>query len=86
MQVLKARCVTVAVSIAWAASLTLLFSPPAAAAEIMSDPLPSGGQGPEMVVIPAGTLRMGDASGRGNDNERPQRTIAFDQPFAMGRY
>lgn len=84
MQVLKARRVTVTASIAIAASV-LLVNRPAVAIEIISDPLPSGGQGPEMVVIPAGEFRLGDASGRGNDNERPQRTIVFAQPFAMGR-
>ena len=84
MQVLKARRVTLA-AIAIVAS-ALLVNRPAVAFETLSDPLPSGGQGPEMVVIPAGKFRLGDASGRGNDNERPQRTIVFAQPFAMGRY
>lgn len=86
MQALNARCVTVAASIAIATCALLVNQPAVAIETIISDPLPNGGQGPEMVVIPAGTLRMGDASGRGNDNERPQRTIAFDRPFAMGRY
>ncbi len=85
MQVLKARCVTAVVSIAIATS-ALLVNRAAVAIEAISDPLSSGGQGPEMVVVPAGAFAMGDANGRGNDNERPPRTIAFDQPFAIGRY
>ncbi len=64
----------------------LLVNLPATASETISDPLPGGAQGPEVVVIPAGEFRIGDASGRGNDNERPQRSIKFDQAFAIGRY
>ncbi|UFQ97257.1 formylglycine-generating enzyme family protein [Pseudomonas wenzhouensis] len=85
MQVLKARCVTAVVSIAIVTG-ALLVNRAAVAIEAISDPLSSGGQGPEMVIVPAGEFAMGDASGRGNDNERPPRLIVFDQPFAIGRY
>ena len=61
MQVLKARRVTVFMAIA----AGLLVNLQAAAIETISDPLPGGAQGPEVVVIPAGEFRIGDASGRG---------------------
>ncbi|OZB29353.1 MAG: hypothetical protein B7X51_11585, partial [Pseudomonas sp. 34-62-33] len=82
MQVLNTRRVTVFIVIA----AGLLVSLPAVAIETIRDTLPSGVQGPELVVIPAGEFLMGDTSGRGNDNERPPRLIVFDQPFAIGRY
>jgi formylglycine-generating enzyme required for sulfatase activity len=50
------------------------------------DSLKDGSQGPEMVVIPAGTFRMGDINGDGRENERPVHTVRIIRPFAMGRY
>jgi hypothetical protein len=42
---------------------------------------------PEMVAIPAGRFKMGCLSGKGcYDDELPLRTVAFDKPFAMGKY
>ncbi len=54
--------------------------------QIFHDGLDAGGNGPELVVVPAGQFLMGDGSGRGNHNERPQRTIEITVPFAIGRY
>ena len=46
------------------------------------DALRSGGEGPELVVVAAGTFRMGSDGGAAN--ERPQREVRVTQPFAMG--
>ena len=43
---------------------------------------------PEMVVIPAGTFRMGspnDEKGR-SDDEGPVHSVSFDRPFAMAKH
>ncbi len=52
-----------------------------------SDELGSGGQGPEMVVLPAGRFRMGCVSGRDcEDNEMPVHEVSIAEPFAMSKY
>ncbi|HIQ42907.1 MAG TPA: formylglycine-generating enzyme family protein [Pseudomonas oleovorans] len=84
MQVLIARAVTRQLSLGLTGMALLAL--PAVASESISDALASGGTGPELVVIPAGQFQLGDGSGRGNDNERPPRTVTFAAPFAIGRY
>ncbi|WP_322978709.1 formylglycine-generating enzyme family protein [Pseudomonas sp. C11] len=59
---------------------------PAGASEPFRDALHIAGHGPELVRVPAGQFLMGDGSGKGNDNERPQRSIMFERPFAIGRH
>lgn len=52
------------------------------------DPLKSGGEGPEMVVIPAGKFLMGSLEneiGR-SKNEGPQHEVGLVKPFAIGKY
>ncbi len=52
------------------------------------DKLKSGGEGPLMMVIPAGRFLMGspdDELGR-HDNEGPQHEVHIAQPFALGVY
>ena len=52
------------------------------------DKLKSGGEGPLMVVIPAGRFLMGspeDEPGR-SDNESPLHEVRIAKPFAMGVY
>lgn len=39
--------------------------------------------GPDLVVIPAGSFRMGDITGVGLDNERPVKTYDFKQSFGI---
>ena len=50
--------------------------------------LKTGGTGPEMVIVPAGSFRMGSDTGEPGvrDNEIPRHSVAIAQPFAIGRY
>ena len=55
--------------------------------ETFSDTLSSGGQGPEMVVIPAGRFRMGCLSGQECfDIEFPVHDVTIPQAFAVSKY
>ena len=55
--------------------------------DTFSDTLFIGGQGPEMVVIPAGHFQMGCASGRTClDSERPIHDVTIPTAFAVSRY
>ena len=40
---------------------------------------------PTMVVVPAGTFKMGSSRGGGADNERPQHDVTIPRAFAVGR-
>jgi formylglycine-generating enzyme required for sulfatase activity len=53
---------------------------------VFRDTLKDGSQGPEMIVIPAGTFKMGDIQGTGDDSEKPVHTVSIAKPFAIGRY
>lgn len=58
---------------------------------VFRDPLTSGGEGPEMVVIPAGQFIMGrpeveEARIEYRGPSSPQGRVAFSQPFALARY
>ncbi|MEK8018981.1 MAG: SUMF1/EgtB/PvdO family nonheme iron enzyme, partial [Candidatus Parabeggiatoa sp.] len=55
------------------------------AGKVFRDRLQDGSDGPEMVRIPAGTFRMGDIQGGGDDDEQPVHTVSVKR-FAMGRY
>ncbi|NBC22289.1 MAG: SUMF1/EgtB/PvdO family nonheme iron enzyme [Gammaproteobacteria bacterium] len=48
------------------------------------DDLTAGGQGPALVVLPAGSFVMG--SGDGPPSERPPREVRLTQPFAVSVY
>ena len=55
--------------------------------DTFSDTLSSGDPGPEMVVVPAGTFRMGCLSAEGcSEYELPVREVTIDQPFAVSKY
>ena len=55
------------------------------AGKVFRDRLQDGSQGPKMVMIPAGTFRMGDIQGRGGDDEQPVHTVSVSR-FAMGQH
>ena len=57
-----------------------------AAGSSFRDTLRSGGQGPEMLVIPAGSFRMGCVSGSDCDDEEPVHEVVIARPFAMSKY
>ncbi len=41
---------------------------------------------PEMVVVPAGTFKMGDLSGKGEYEEKPVHEVKIGYSFAVGKY
>ena len=51
---------------------------------VFRDPLSSGGEGPELVVLDVGAFRMGDLSGQGAADERPAHRVQLQAPFALG--
>lgn len=58
------------------------------AGAIFRDRLQGGGEGPELVVIPAGRYWRGSAAGETGvtSNEGPQKEVRIDYGFALGRY
>jgi len=50
-----------------------------------SDPIAGAGRGPEMVVVPAGSARLGSPPGEPGrfDDERPAFSVNFDRGFAL---
>ena len=62
--------------------------PKAVAGSTFRDALSSGGEGPEMVVIPAGRFRMGCLSDDDScvDRELPVREVTIAAPFALSVY
>ncbi len=57
------------------------------AGQTFSDALSSGGQGPEMVVIPVGRFRMGCVSGQEcYDDEFPVHDVTIPQAFAVSKH
>ena len=65
------------------------IEPPREAGATFREVLRSGGFGPEMVVVPAGTFRMGCLNDDGDchvSTEFPVREVTFDEPFAVGKY
>ena len=74
-------------------AITLRRAVPAPVVEVFRDALKSGGEGPEMVVLPTGSFRMGDYGWSATPgitvtrtSEEPVRTVTISRPIAMGRY
>jgi len=54
---------------------------------VFSDELRIGGRGPEMVVLPAGSFRMGCVSGMDCfDDQKPVRQVTISEPIAVSRF
>jgi formylglycine-generating enzyme required for sulfatase activity len=51
--------------------------------EIIRDKLKDGGEGPQIILIPAGKFRMGDITSNGRDNEQPVHKVSV-KSFYMG--
>ena len=56
------------------------------AGAVFRDRLKIGGEGPEMVVVPAGRFQMGDFHGSGDKDEKPIHAVRIQKRFAIGRY
>jgi formylglycine-generating enzyme required for sulfatase activity len=52
---------------------------------IFRDRLDDGSLGPEMVIIPAGSFKMGDLQNDGEEDEKPVHQVTLAR-FAIGRY
>ncbi|NWG87961.1 MAG: SUMF1/EgtB/PvdO family nonheme iron enzyme [Hydrogenophilaceae bacterium] len=50
------------------------------------DALKSGGEGPELAVIPPGVFEMGSGEAEARFGDLPARNTSIDKPFAIGRY
>ena len=64
-------------------NLVRLFEP----GDVFTDALALGGVGPEMVVIPAGSFRMGCVTGQNcDDDEFPVHNVTIPEVFAVSKY
>lgn len=70
------------------AALSPTPEPQYRAGQTFRDALSGGGQGPQMVVVPAGSFTMGSPSGESGreDGEGPQHTVRIGSAFAVGKY
>jgi formylglycine-generating enzyme required for sulfatase activity len=50
------------------------------------DRLGNSSPGPEMIVIPAGSFRMGAVQGGGDSDEKPVHVVTIARSFAMGKF
>jgi formylglycine-generating enzyme required for sulfatase activity len=61
----------------------------AVAGEAFADKLKDGADGPQMVVLPAGSFQMGDVEGNADGYSKsavPVHEVTFRKPFAMAKY
>ena len=66
----------------------VIMRPKAIAGSTFRESLRSGGEGPEMVVIPAGSFRMGCLSNDDdcNEYEKPVHGVSIPRPFALSTH
>ena len=50
------------------------------------DALAGGGEGPNMIVLPAGSFQKGNASNKGQDDELPRHRVTIPSMFALGKH
>ena len=74
--------------LSWAMAPVLVAGADFYAKDKFSDSLRSGGTGPQMVVIPAGSFMMGspETDNDARDDERPQHKVTIAKPFAVSRF
>lgn len=53
---------------------------------VYADPMESGGTGPSMAVVPAGSFQMGCRASVCASDELPVRTVTFEMPFAIATH
>lgn len=53
---------------------------------VFRDTLKDGTEGPEMLVVPAGSFTMGDIWGDGDKDEKPTHPVRIPRPFALGKH
>lgn len=53
---------------------------------VFRDRLRDGSDGPELVVVPAGSFLMGAVHGGGDSDEKPVHPVTIPRPFAVGRF
>ncbi len=58
-------------------------SPVTKAGKVFSDHLKIGGEGPQMIVISAGSFWMGDIQGKNDKNAIPVRVVQLSKPIAL---
>src|SRR5689334_8637097 len=85
------RVLIAGLCVAWlaaAAGAEELIAKPATATRVLRDKLASGGEGPELVVIPAGEFVMGGGDGDSwlPEAEKPRHKVTIRRSFAIGRF
>lgn len=55
------------------------------AGALFKDEILPGVFGPRMLVLPAGSFRMGDLQGQGDDNEKPVHEVRIQEAFALSQ-
>ena len=79
---MRSAAMAVAAVVAFLLSLPVAVTAEGGAGEVFRD----CSECPAMVVVPAGSFRMGDLKGGGDADEGPVREVRIVRPFAIARY